>query len=157
MQLLILGLYDFDPSHGACECHFLDGPHSTGKKFDKDLSGEGKSWHAAGQPIEVGLRHVVTSCQRDGPFDGAYGFSQGTCMLTLLSDPAVWRAHGGDDASFPPWRFVLLDTPVANAFVDPRLPRHVFVCRGLLAPAICGTDAELALVLWFAAAAPLAA
>lgn len=77
-------------------------------KFDPALETQCWSWHVPDSPLEAGLRLIVERCEREGPFDGAFGFSQGTCMLTLLSDATVWQACGGRSATFPPWRFLLL-------------------------------------------------
>lgn len=106
MQMMLLGLHDFDASDAPCECVFAEGPHEAGK-FDAALSTAGRAWHAEGQPLEVGLKAVAEYVHRQGPFDGAYAFSQGASMLAMLSDPAVWRAHGGSDEA-PPWRYVII-------------------------------------------------
>ena len=81
-----------------------------------------------GEPIEVGLRKIVSHCMREGPYDGAYGFSQGSCMLTLLCDPAVWVHCGGRLESFPPWRFLICgggtDYLIDRAREAPALSQH---------------------------------
>jgi len=107
MQMMILGLHEFEAADATCTCTFLDGPHAAGK-FDAHLEASGRSWHVAGQPVEVGLRRIVEHCEREGPYDGAFGFSQGTCMLALLSDLGEWRRCGGSDRAFPPWRYLIL-------------------------------------------------
>ena len=104
-----------------------EGPHAAAKHHEK-LTGVGKAWDVEGQPIEVGLRKIVSHCMRDGPFDGAFGFSQGACVLALLCDKGVWTHCGGSAEAFPPWRFLicgcgtdyLLDQPREA----PRLPSH---------------------------------
>jgi hypothetical protein len=106
-RLMILGLHDFEPQQASCACTFLEGPFAAGK-HDAMLVTEGRSWHVQGEAIDVGLRAIVAHVEQAGVYDGVYGFSQGSCMLTLLSDASVWRACGGSDATFPPWRFVLV-------------------------------------------------
>ena len=106
MQLMILGLHDFTPEDCLCSCTFLEAPYEAGK-IDSTLDTAGRSWYVAGRPIEKSLRSVIDHCAEAGPYDGAYGFSQGTSILALLSDSEVWRTSGGSEDAFPPWRFVI--------------------------------------------------
>ena len=57
------------------------------------------------QQLEASLRHVIAHVERHGPYDGAFGFSQGAAILTMLSDASTRRALG---CSRPLWRFVVL-------------------------------------------------
>lgn len=98
MQMMVLGVDQI------ADCVFVDGPHQTARTFDKDLE-NGRSWF--GEPSE-GIRpalNVVLECVRKhGPFDGAFGFSQGASIVTLLSDPTILASLGVE----PLWTFVIL-------------------------------------------------
>lgn len=120
-QVMILGLYDLDEKSSPCDCVFLEGPHLARGAFDPHLQGEARSWHTPTQPLEVGLRHVVSHIEEHGPYDGVYGFSQGCCMIAMLSDPTVWRDLGG--GSKPPWRFVIMGCGTDYLLPYPEAPK----------------------------------
>lgn len=125
-QLTILGLTDLEPNDGWCDCTFLEAPHKDGK-WNSDIEGDGRSWYVAtGEgTLDVSLRYVVSHIEREGPYDGAYGFSQGASILTLLSERAVWLASGGSTEAFPPWRFLLFGCGtdrLVSAQYHPALP-----------------------------------
>ena len=105
-QMIILGLSDFEPADGPYHCTFLEAPLRAGK-FDDGLKTEAWSWHVQGQSLDIGLKKIIQHCEEMGPYDGVYGFSQGTSMLTLLTSREIWLAYGGSEACFPPWRFVV--------------------------------------------------
>ena len=52
------------------------------------------------------LHNLAQYIKKHGPFDGVYGFSQGTAMITTFSHPAVWKERFGMER--PPWQFALL-------------------------------------------------
>ena len=127
-QVEILGLHDPVPTDARCDCTLLEAPHAGGTSSLDSFGSSVKSWHIAGvaDSLEVSLRTVVEHVESSGPYDGAYGFSQGAGILTLLSHQAVWTASGGSAASFPPWRFVIIgcghDGLLANRFPSPTQP-----------------------------------
>ena len=98
MQIMVLGL------DRVAECHYINGPHESGT-FDKDID-DGRTWcqdpsHSARPALDAVLEYA----RQHGPFDGAYAFSQGASIVTLLSDPTVLASL---NVEHPPWRFVLL-------------------------------------------------
>eukprot|EP00966_Prymnesium_polylepis_P243108 5622014-Prymnesium_polylepis.1 len=86
------------------DCSTLDAPHVTGQKFDKDMEGEGRSWEGPDGDVRTGLELVVEHCKKHGPFDVAYGFSQGCSVITMLSDAGVLKALGVET---PLWKSVV--------------------------------------------------
>jgi hypothetical protein len=121
-QLMILGLYDLDAKLSMCDCTFLEGPHVAPFAFDPQLQGEARSWHMPNRPLDAGLRRVVEHVNQHGPYDGAYGFSQGCCMLAMLSDPGVWLSFGGSEL-FPPWRFAIMGCGTDYLLASSEAPR----------------------------------
>ena len=103
-QTMILGLNEYNSKYS---CVFLEGPYNAAK-FDEGLAKDAKAWHVGKDPVATGLKTVVEHIESKGPYDGAYAFSQGACVVTLLSDPLVWKAMGGSDARFPPWKWVII-------------------------------------------------
>eukprot|EP00908_Phaeocystis_cordata_P011789 Transcript_22744.p1 GENE.Transcript_22744~~Transcript_22744.p1 ORF type:complete len:288 (+),score=19.60 Transcript_22744:81-944(+) len=71
-----------------------------------DGSGRGRTWQQVdGAPasadelakqLEDSLRFVVKHVRDHGPYDGAFGFSQGAAVVTLLSDASLRRSLGCD-------------------------------------------------------------
>merc|ERR1712185_458365 len=97
MQAIVLAL------DTVASCSFVDAPH-LGEKYDKDLEGDGRTWIGADGDLRPSLEHVVEHCKKEGPFDGAYGFSQGCSILTVLSDPGVLKSLGVEKQF---WSFVV--------------------------------------------------
>ncbi|KAL1524979.1 hypothetical protein AB1Y20_019855 [Prymnesium parvum] len=97
MQAMILEL------DRTASCFFLDAPHQAGK-YDRELTEEGRSWVSPDGSVAAAIEHVLAFCRAQGPFDGAYGFSQGCSIIAILSDPGVLRSLGVDA---PLWRFVV--------------------------------------------------
>ena len=58
-----------------------------------------------GKQLEQSLHFIVAHVREHGPYDGAYGFSQGASIVTLLSDESVLRSLGVHE---PLWDFVVL-------------------------------------------------
>ena len=94
LQLIGLDLRD------RFDCHFLHAPHVTGPARGlEDISdGPYYAWsdpHSGGSLSDIedrwdeGLAYLAEHIKRHGPFDGAYGFSQGAAMITNFSYPAV--------------------------------------------------------------------
>ena len=110
MQMEVLGLVDADD----VELCYLDAPFATATGFDSSFAG-GRSWqnyeaNPPGTPearaeLAESLASVAAHVQQHGPFDGAFGFSQGAAVITILSDARVWKEMGLQAA---PWRFVVL-------------------------------------------------
>ena len=110
MQMEVLGLVDADD----VELCYLDAPFATATGFDSSFAG-GRSWqnyeaNPPGTPearaeLAESLASVAAHVQQHGPFDGAFGFSQGAAVITILSDARVWKEMGLRAA---PWRFVVL-------------------------------------------------
>ena len=139
-QLTALGLDEL-----GIELDCLDAPHKSNTGFDGSFA-HGRSWQldfdgsspppdVLAQQLRESLLFVVRHVQEHGPYDGAYGFSQGACIVTLLSDAGVRRSLGcGDD--HPLWR---CPAPLApHASRDPpdtalRAPRSFAVLA-------CGVD-----------------
>lgn len=88
----------------VASCSYLDAPHLTGQKCHEDMDGEGRSWMGPDGDVRPALECVVEHCRAHGPFDGAYGFSQGASVLALLCDAGVLRSVGVDA---PLWRFAI--------------------------------------------------
>ena len=90
---------------------FLEAPYATPEAFDKDV-GKGRSWllrdgprNQAVDALKHSLRHVAGHIASHGPFDGAFGFSQGAAVVALLCEEAVHRSLGLDA---PPFGFLVL-------------------------------------------------
>ena len=131
-QMMILGLYELDGPASVCDCIFLEGPHISPHSFDPKLNGEARSWHAGHAPFDSGLRHVVAHIAEKGPYDGVYGFSQGCCMIAMLSDPEVWKSLGGSPTT-PPWRFVIMGcgTDYLLSYGDAPKTKHLLTVPSL--------------------------
>ena len=136
LQLSNLGLH-VDPDYGGDGAlarlvapTLIDGPVRSSRAYDT-LLGEmfappWCSWvDGADGPehdtpaglamLREACEHVLDVCAREGPFDGAYGFSQGALVVTLLCSPAA-RASlgvrepggGGAGTATAPFRFAIL-------------------------------------------------
>ena len=120
LQLANLGIYNLRaPYESPCRCTFLDGPYSV-EAFD-ELIEDGRTWHQSGQGLGKALHMIVRHVEEFGPYDGAYAFSQGTCLLTMLSDSATWQRYGGCPHR-QPWRFLILGCGTDHLFGEPDAP-----------------------------------
>mmetsp|Transcript_21606 Transcript_21606/g.35652 ORF Transcript_21606/g.35652 Transcript_21606/m.35652 type:complete len:304 (-) Transcript_21606:207-1118(-) len=110
MQMDVLGLEQLGAS-----LDFLDAPFEEAAVDFGQSMVEGRSWHhtylrgvdsrESDKQLQESLQKVVEYVQEHGPYDGAFGFSQGAAIVTLLSFPHVLRALGCES---PIWRFVVL-------------------------------------------------
>ena len=109
LQLSSLGL---DQLGHELDC--IDAPLEAETSWDGQ--GQGRSWQQVGestskevlaQELRTSLRFVIKHVREHGPYDGAFGFSQGAAIVTLLSDPGVRKSMiAGPDQ--PLWDFVVL-------------------------------------------------
>ncbi|KAL7534502.1 hypothetical protein ACHAWF_004850 [Thalassiosira exigua] len=76
-----------------------NGPFYNWSDSSKSLLEQEEQW-------DESLRYVAEFCKRKGPFDGAYGFSEGAGILTNFSHPKVWKERFKMKQC--PWRFVIL-------------------------------------------------
>ena len=119
MQCTLLGLDEF--GQGPCECTYLTAPHETEEGFDKDIKNP-RSWWIGGE-MESGLRSVVEHVMENGPYDGVYGFSQGSSVITILSDQKVWHQLSGGSTQ-KPWRYAIFGCGTDYLLGQPSAP-HV--------------------------------
>lgn len=119
LQLFSLGLDAL-----GCELDSIESPLVGKVAYDGSIADNSRSWQAVASDTEPGLfsadssqhdslveqlqqslNFVVAHVRSYGPYDGAYGFSQGASIVTLLSDKNVLRSLGVDE---PLWDFVIL-------------------------------------------------
>lgn len=115
--------------HQRMECVYLDAPHVMSWCYpglDRFSDGPFRAWADPSQMLtgrgdqwEASLEHLARFCEERGPFDGVYGFSQGTALITNMSSPAVWRDRFKMERC--PWRFAILACGGASGCI--RLPR----------------------------------
>ena len=111
LQCTLLGLDDM------CDCTYLTAPFDTG---GAEARKEGAyvevmenatlcSWYRDGEPASMseGLRYVIDHVAKEGPYDGVYAFSQGSCVASVLSDLGAWKSLGGARGGAP-WRFIII-------------------------------------------------
>ena len=98
MQMEVMGVA------AVASCSYIDGPHRS-DTYDKDLE-YGRTWWVEGESLQPALTHVIEYAKKHGPFDGAFGFSMGASVVTLLSDPAVLASLGHEGGLL--WSFALL-------------------------------------------------
>lgn len=115
LQLFSLGLDVL-----GCELVSVTSPLESETSFDGSISNT-RSWQTVEFPPEYSLEDerlgmmasqlrqslvfIAAHVREHGPYDGAYGFSQGASIVTLLSDEAVRRSLGIDE---PLWDFAII-------------------------------------------------
>ena len=116
LQLFSLGLDVL-----GCQLVSVTSPLESETSFDGSISNN-RSWQAVELPpdlysadeerlsmmasqLKQSLIFIAAHVREHGPYDGAYGFSQGASIVTLLSDETVRRSIGIDE---PLWDFVII-------------------------------------------------
>ena len=87
----------------AAQCSYMEGPHSC-EGYEAGVTGRAW-WTEEDKDPWPALKLVVEYAQEHGPFDGAYGFSQGCAVVSMLSDAGVLASLGRTE---PLWRFAVL-------------------------------------------------
>lgn len=104
---------------------FLHAPHAIGRCYPGLNQFSLGPWYAWADPTRAlsdqeeqwdeSLEYLAKFCEEHGPFDGAYGFSQGTAALTNFSHPKVWKERFGMKRC--PWKFAILACGGASQYV----------------------------------------
>ena len=79
--------------------HFSEGPFYAWADPSRGVSDQEDQW-------DESLGYIAEYCKKEGPFDGAFGFSQGASMITNLSHPSAWGEKFRMRAR--PWKFAIL-------------------------------------------------
>ena len=78
---------------------FSDGPFYVWADPTKSLEVQEDQW-------DESLEYLAKYMKENGPFDGVYGFSQGTAMITEFSHPNIWKDKFKMNSC--PWKFAIL-------------------------------------------------
>ncbi|KAJ8610682.1 hypothetical protein CTAYLR_005665 [Chrysophaeum taylorii] len=101
IQMCSLGL------HSRCSVDLLHGAQPCAPQawtFTQLSARPFKSWwDMRGGGLEAALRRVLLAVEEHGPYDGLYGFSQGSAVASWLSLPGVAESLGAKRT----WRFVV--------------------------------------------------
>jgi predicted esterase len=144
-QIQITGLKLYEKA----ECIFLHAPHQISQCYPGlNMFSEGPwyiwSNHVSGDSTmctnqwEESLDYIAKFCRENGPFDGVYGFSQGTAIITNFSHPSIWKDKYKMELC--PWKFAILacggashqiniikSSPSTNAIIIYNIPSfHIF-------------------------------
>jgi len=94
------------------KCDFLHGPY-PGKAGDGLALFSNGPWYTwvdvssvAQESLENSLEYLANHLRENGPYDGVYCFSLSCTLVTIFSDPAIWRDQF--DFSDRPWKFAIL-------------------------------------------------
>ena len=74
----------------------------------RSLSDQEEQW-------DESLEYVAKFCNENGPFDGVYGFSQGSAMITNFSHPKIWKERFHMKCC--PWNFAILACGGASQYL----------------------------------------
>jgi len=98
------------------ECIYLNAPHLSRCCYpglDRLSDGPWYIWSDISKGLEhqedqwdESLEHLAKYCKENGPFDGVYGFSQGTAIITDFSHPNIWKDKFKMKSC--PWKFAIL-------------------------------------------------
>ena len=99
------------------ECLFLNAPHVVNycypglSKFSKGpwrvwAPTKGMMFSNHQDQWDESLEYIAKFCEENGPFDGVYGFSQGTAIITNFSHPSIWKDRF--QMKQCPWKFAIL-------------------------------------------------
>lgn len=113
--------------HHACFPHQnIPAPHQTNRCYpglDRFVDGPFYTWSEASdsEQWEKSLESIAEYCRREGPFDVAFGFSQGAAIITHFSYPVIWKERFGCRSC--PWKSVILACggAVNNVTIDHHL------------------------------------
>lgn len=106
------------------QCVNLNAPHEVPSSYpglEPFSKGPWRSWADlssanGGDQWEESLQHIAKFVEENGPFDGVYGFSQGTAIITEFSHPRVWRDKFKMNS--PPWKFAILACGGASSQIN---------------------------------------
>ncbi|KJE94170.1 dihydrofolate reductase [Capsaspora owczarzaki ATCC 30864] len=107
---------------GVAELFYLDAPHklrpADEDRFPVEDDGQSLAWWIPDLPhrttfrgFDESIAYVQAHCQREGPFDGILGFSQGAAMTAVLCSQASAAAgaeQAAQGAATPRFRFAMM-------------------------------------------------
>ena len=76
--------------------------------FGKTSSDQEDQW-------DQSLECIAKFCEKNGPFDGVYGFSQGAAIITNFSHPKIWKDRFHMKCC--PWNFAILACGGASQYL----------------------------------------
>ncbi|KAL7537053.1 hypothetical protein ACHAXR_007558 [Thalassiosira sp. AJA248-18] len=98
------------------ECVFLHAPHVVNYCYpglNRLSNGPFYVWanpmagsSEQGCQWDDSMDYIAKFCKEHGPFDGVYGFSQGTAVITTFSHPNIWKDKF--QMKECPWKFAIL-------------------------------------------------
>ena len=112
---------------------YLQAPHKTiswHQSLNQISKGPFYSWADSSASLsdqedqwEESLVYIAEYCNKHGPFDGVYGFSQGASIITNFSAYSIWKDRFKMKTC--PWKFAMLACGGANHHIT--IPRTMTI------------------------------